>query len=178
MGFTFSSLLKNKMKTKTGRIVHISCIRQNKQRDKQTIPKPPVYLPWKSTKVDGYRSVQTQHSEMLHPFSIFQTPGIFSSGALWALAWLLCSKPFNKGDMLAMGYQNRPLAPNTFFWKGVDSSMTCYIKKLFLLEIGFHQVHLMLHCFRFARKYKQLITIYCVIHDFEDLHNFSFGYLF
>lgn len=79
--------------------------------------------------------------------------------------------------MLAMGYQNGPLAPKTFFWKGARWLDGLLYEESFLLEIAFHQLHPMLHCSKFAREYKQLIAIYCVIHDFEDLYYFPFGYL-
>lgn len=42
MGFTLFLFIRNQNENiKPGRIAHISCIRQNKQMDKQIIPKPP-----------------------------------------------------------------------------------------------------------------------------------------
>lgn len=113
---------------------------------------------------------------MIHPFHIFQSPSIFSSGPLWSLAWLLCPKPFKRWAMLAMGYQNRSLVPNTFLVKELNSSMTCYMKNHFywkLPSINFKWCSIA----RNLQEYKQLTTIYCVIPDFEGLHNIPFSYL-
>lgn len=114
---------------------------------------------------------------MIHPFSIFQIPTIFSSGALWDLARLLCSKLFNWGDMLAMCYQNRPLAPNTFFGKEIAQWPVIWriipIGNCLLLASS--NAPLLQICKRVQAVDHHLLS--CVIHDFEDLYSFPFSYL-